>query len=153
MELIQSNEGIIYKVIMLYSNLEEERHDLKQEILYQAWKSFPNFKRESKFSTWLYRIALNTVLSFKRKAKNKQAIDDVYLSQQNPAEEHEDYEVLYHLIKQLNEIDRMIMTLHMEGYKNPEIAEITGMNTNQLNVKLHRVKAKIIKQFKHLNNV
>ena len=66
-ELIDQNRGIIYKVIRLYVRHEEDERDLFQEILFQSWRSFPNFKGNSKFSTWLYRVALNTVLSFKRR--------------------------------------------------------------------------------------
>ena len=154
MKHIQENEGIIHKVIMLYADLESDRRDLKQEILFQSWKSYPKFKGEAKFSTWLYRIALNTVLTFKKKAQRKHNFVDKYSveSETNAQGNKEDYEILYTLIKQLNEVDRMIMTLHMEGYKNKEIAEITGINQNNLNVKLHRLKEKIITQFKSLNN-
>jgi len=153
MNQIQENEGIIHKVIMLYADIESHRKDLKQEILLQAWKSFPKFRGDSKFSTWLYRISLNTALSYRKKETKKQVIKENY--KDNPTsikEENENSEILYKLIKQLNEVDRMIMTLHMEGYKNPEIAEITGMKQNNINVRLHRIKEKIINQFKSLNH-
>ena len=64
---IESCRGIIFKVIRLYVNDEEDEKDLFQEILFQAWKSFPRFDGRSKFSTWLYRVSLNTVLTFKRR--------------------------------------------------------------------------------------
>jgi len=153
MNQIQENDGIIHKVIMLYADLESHRKDLKQEILLQAWKSYPNFRGDSKFSTWLYRISLNTALSCRKGETKKQVIRENYKDDlPNTEEENEHSEILYRLIKQLNEVDRMIMTLHMEGYKNPEIAEITGMNQNNINVRLHRIKGKIINQFKSLNH-
>jgi RNA polymerase sigma factor (sigma-70 family) len=65
--LIHEHRGIIYKVIRLYVRHEEDEQDLFQEIIFQAWRSLPNFKGNSKFSTWLYRVALNTVLSFRRR--------------------------------------------------------------------------------------
>ena len=69
--LIQKHSGIIFKIIILYTNNKEDKDDLYQEILYQAWKSYANFKGDSKFSTWLYRISINTSLTFIRKSQNE----------------------------------------------------------------------------------
>jgi len=131
MNQIQANEAIIHKVVGLYCDDYYEREDLYQEVLLQSWKSFPNFRGEAKFSTWLYRVALNTVFSFnKRKKKRTKPTADlqhIKMVEESPGEENE---TLYKIIKALNPIDRMIMTLHLDGYKNKEIAEITGMNNN-----------------------
>ena len=67
--VINENEGIIYKVSSLYTNSREDRDDLYQEIIYQLWKSFPTFKEQSKISTWLYRVALNTAIYQLKKSK------------------------------------------------------------------------------------
>jgi len=64
---VRAHAGILHKVIRLYVDDAEDRRDLQQEILFQAWKSFPRFRGEARFSTWRYRIALNTVLSYRRK--------------------------------------------------------------------------------------
>lgn len=142
---IRENENIIHKVINLYTYTDEDKKDLYQEILLQAWGSFGNFKGQSKFSTWLYKVSLNTVFSFNRKAKPVDLINLDFVNQSDqPKERKELYEILYYLIKQLNEVDRMLMTLHLDGYKNFEISEITGMNTNYINVKIHRLKKVII---------
>jgi len=150
---IKANEKIIHKVISLYVDLDEDKKDLYQEVLLQAWKSFANFKGASKFSTWLYKVSLNTVLSFKRRLKTVDELDhNVMNHPDNLDDENELYEVLYYLIRQLDEVDRMLMILHLDGYKNIEISEITGMKSNHVNVKIHRLKQKIVEQFKlHTN--
>lgn len=148
--LIQEHEGILHKVIGLYTNSKEEGKDLYQEMLLQSWKSYANFRKASRFSTWLYRICLNTALTYRKKentwkstALNLEAGTDIAV---DPKEQ--EHELLYLLIKRLNEVDKMLITLHLDGYKNPEIAEITGMTTNHVNVKIHRIKTTIIDQFK-----
>jgi len=149
---IQSHEGIIHKVIGLYVDQEEDRKDLKQEIMLQAWRSFPNFKGQSQFSTWLYKVALNTVLNFRKKEKNQADVKSEIPEVSSSLKSVDDHEILYSLVKKMNKIDKMLMTLHFEGYKNIEIAEITGMTQNNINVKLHRLKQQLIEQFKALQN-
>jgi len=150
-KLIQKHNGIIHKVIGLYVDNQEDRKDLHQEVLLQAWKSYKNFKGQSVFSTWLYRVALNTVLTFNK--KNRKNEDLGKIDQMGTAPDTEDEsELLYHIIKSFGEVDRMLISLHLDGYKNNEIAEITGMTQNNINVKIHRIKAKIIEKFKTINN-
>jgi RNA polymerase sigma factor (sigma-70 family) len=148
--LIEENRGIIFKVIRLYVNHEEDEKDLYQEIIFQAWRSYSRFEGRSKFSTWLYRIGLNTVLTFKRRPNVIDHHDD--MSTFNIAEKSSsgDSEALYVGIRQLNEIDRMIISLHLDGYENEEIAEIAGFTKNNVAVKLHRIKDLLIKTLKGL---
>ena len=150
-KLIQKHNGIIHKVIGLYVNNQEDKRDLHQEVLLQAWKSYKNFKGQSEFSTWLYKVALNTVLTFNKKRKINEDIDKIE-AVESAQESKEDYEILYHVIKSFEEVDRMLITLHLDGFKNKKIAEITGMTQNHINVKIHRIKAKIIEKFKMMNN-
>lgn len=150
---IKEHEGIIHKVIGLYVDHNEDRRDLYQEILLQAWKSYKNFKGNSKFSTWLYKVALNTTLSFKRREKPIEELTEQAIEKNGGVEQKkEKYEVLYLLVKQLDEIDKMLMTLHLDGYSNPEISEITGMTTNNVGVKIHRLKSRIVEQLKKYTN-
>jgi RNA polymerase sigma-70 factor, ECF subfamily len=150
--LIEENRGIIFKVIRLYVNHEEDEQDLFQEILFQAWRSYPNFKGQSKFSTWLYRVGLNTVLTFKRRPQLVVPHEDLSLLKVSSAEKNhtEETEALYIAIRELNEIDRMIITLHLDGYENEEIAEISGLTKNNVAVKLHRIKETLFKKLKTL---
>ena len=143
-------KGILYKVIRLYVQDADDEDDLFQEIIYQAWKSYPRFEGKSKFSTWLYRIALNTVLTFKRRAKLVNPVED--LTKLNVIEEtpKAETELLYIAIRSLNEIDRMIVTLHLDGYENEEIEEISGITKNNVAVKLHRIREALTKKIKAL---
>jgi len=145
--LIQKHSGIIHKVIGLYVDDEEDKKDLHQEILLQSWKSYSNFKEKSAFSTWLYRVCLNTALTYRKKEESrpKSQKSEIPDTASEPQEKHE---MLYLIIKKLNEVDRMLMTLHLDGYKNQEIAEITGMTKNHVNVKIYRLKNSIIDQLK-----
>lgn len=149
--LIQKHQGIVHKVIKLYVDDAEDMKDLYQEVLLQGWKSFESFKGNAAFSTWLYRLCLNTVLTFKRReTKFKEVIADAapYVETVNT----DNSELLYYLIRQLPEVDKMLMILHLDGYKNVEIAEITGTTHNYVNVKIHRLKNLLITQFKSKTN-
>lgn len=151
-ELIQQHRGIIFKVIRLYVNHPEDEKDLYQEILYQAWKSYPRFDGRSKFSTWLYRVSLNTVLTFKRRPAVIDRMDDLEKvgGITEPHEHQEDTAMLYRAMRDLNEIDRMLITLHLDGYDNEEIAGIAGITKNHVAVKLHRIKETLIKKLKNI---
>jgi RNA polymerase sigma-70 factor (ECF subfamily) len=148
--LIEQNRGIVFKVIRLYVRHDEDERDLFQEIIFQAWRSFPNFKGDSKFSTWLYRVALNTVLTFKRRPQlviPHENLSDLKVSS-GEKNQQEETEALYIAIRELNEIDRMIISLHLDGYENEEIADISGLTKNNVAVKLHRIKETITKKLK-----
>lgn len=144
-QLIKEHRGIIFKVIRLYVQHDEDEKDLFQEIIFQAWKSYPRFEARSKFSTWLYRIALNTVLTFKRRPRvidNHEDLSSLAVADKVPSS---DTEVLYIAIRQLSEIERMIISLHLDGYDNNEIADIAGLTKNHIGVKLHRIKEQLTK--------
>jgi len=147
LELIKIHEKIIHKVVGLYHSDDNDKEDMYQEILLQVWRGIDNFKNDAKFSTWLYKVALNTVLN----GQKQKRIETETLSESQPQESSENYDninLLYQVIRRLDEIDRMIITLNLEGYKNPEIEEITGMSTNHINVKLHRIRKSITDQLK-----
>lgn len=149
-QLVQQNAGIIHKVIQLYVDHPEDRRDLYQEVLLQAWKSYASFKGEAAFSTWLYRISLNTVFTFRRRQKLPFSELDGQFDRPAETGSHnpEDSELLLLAIKQLNEIDRLIITLHLDGYDNEEIAEVTGLTKNNTTVRLHRAKQTVIQRLK-----
>jgi len=153
MNQIQTNEAIIHKVIGLYVDEAYEKEDLYQEILLQCWKSFNSFRGEAKFSTWLYKVSLNTIFSFnKKKKKTKKTKENIDVKEVEEKPLEEEQAILCKIIKALNPIDRMIMTLHLDGYKNKEIADIIGVNNNNLNVKIHRLKENVIATFKRIYN-
>lgn len=145
LEEIRANQGIIYKVVALYAADPEEKKDLYQEILLQCWKGWPNFRKEAKFSTWLYRISLNTVLSSLRKKTFLVYSDDIpdhHLADDQILEQ-EDSKALQQAIRNLTDVDRALIMLHLEGYQNGEIAEMMGISDNNLAVKLYRIRQRL----------
>jgi len=147
--LIQENDRIIHKVVGLYADGVEDKRDLYQETLLQLWKASKNFRGDSLFTTFMYKVALNVALSYNKKSKRIQTTTlDKGQELTSDTSKTEDYEILYLIIKSLAEIDRMIITLHLDGYKNNEVAEIIGLTTNNVNVKIHRIKEKITHEFK-----
>lgn len=148
-ERIEQNRGIIYKVIRLYVRDEDDERDLFQEILFQAWRSYPRFDGRSKFSTWLYRVSLNTVLTFKRRPAKVVTTENFETLPVEAERAHNDEaEALYAAILELKDIDRMLITLHLDGYENEEIADMAGLTKNNIAVKLHRIKEGLIRKLK-----
>jgi len=150
--LIQENAGIIHKVLKLYIDGETDREDMYQEIVLQAWKSFGRFKGESKFSTWLYRVSLNTVFTYNRQNRlnNNQTELEEHHSQHVVHKKYDDAELLLVALKKLNEVDRSLITLHLDGYDNAEISEIIGITKNHVGVKIHRIKNELSRRLKEL---
>lgn len=143
---VNDNRGIIYKIINLYVDEAEDRKDLYQEIVYQAWKSAQNFRAESRFSTWLYKISLNVSITYLSKRTKHAKVQGT--QSEEPLVVHQELseraEVMYRVIKTLNEADRGIIMLHLEGYDNAEISEIAGISKSNTGVKLHRIKQQLI---------
>lgn len=146
-QLIKENEGIIYKITRIYSNNENDLKDLYQEVVYQLWKSYDSFRGESKLSTWMYRIALNTALFHSKQAArngHKVGLDKIVLKQENydPILE-ERLAIMYEHIKALNDLEKGIILLFLEGKKHEEIAEITGISATNVGTRIGRIKQKL----------
>ncbi len=148
---IQKNEGIIFKLVRIYADQNEDQKDLYQEIVYQLWKSFHSFQGKAKISTWIYKVALNTSLAYinlKKKHSKTIPIQDTRIQfeekQDNQIEEK--INEMYHHIKQLNEMDRAIVFLFLEGKSYDEIAEIMGLTVTNIGTRLNRIKLKLKNQ-------
>jgi RNA polymerase sigma-70 factor (ECF subfamily) len=141
---IDNCKGLILKLIGLYAYSLADRNDIYQEILFNAWRGIKSFQGKSKFSTWLYQVALNTIFTYNRTSKKSLGklndIEDLIVPVAPQAEKREDVQRLYQAIRKLAETDRIIITLHLEGYENPEIADILGISANYVGVKLYRIK-------------
>lgn len=152
--LLDGAQAIIHKVCRMYCDDEAHREDLFQEIVLQAWKSYPSFKGEARFSSWLYRIALNVAIQdFRKEKKRKFLVLESYEIKApapvpNKGQEDERVQALYHAIAQLNKIERAIMMLHLEEVANEEIAEIVGITQNHVRVKMTRIRKKLAKTIK-----
>jgi len=146
--IIKEHEGIIYKITRVYTDTIEDQKDLYQEIVYQLWKSFDSFKGNSKISTWIYRIALNTSIAHlnKRKKKIKQVKLDFELlkiADQKDTVIEERLSLLYQKIKQLNVVEKGLILLFLEGKSYDEIAAITGFTSSNVGTRLSRIKKKL----------
>lgn len=141
LQLLNEHRALIYKVARLYASDSEDQKDLFQDILVAVWQSWPRFENRSQFSTWLYRVALNTALSWNRREKKRQAIEN-QLEWYDPSDDprQEQIELLYRQMRRLEPISRMLLSLRLDGYELPEIAEISGMTINHVSVKIHRAK-------------
>jgi RNA polymerase sigma factor (sigma-70 family) len=153
--IIKENEGILYKITRVYTDTIEDQKDLYQEIVYQLWKSFDSFKGNSKISTWIYRIALNTSITSlsKRKKKVPQVNLDVellHVIEEKDAHIDEQLELLYKTIKQLNVIEKGLILLFLEGKSYDEIAVITGFSGSNVGTRLSRIKKKLKENIKNI---
>lgn len=141
---LKEHQKIIYKLVHLYANSDEDKKDLYQEILLQAWKAYPHFRREAKFSTWLYRLCLNTIFTLQRKTNKIEYGDTAqYESQYVASSTTDETERVYKAIRSLPETERAIVSLHLDGYDNKEVSSFLGITANLVGVKLHRAKQQL----------
>jgi len=142
--------GIIIKLCRAYTNSQEDFEDYYQEVCLQIWRSKDNFREESQWSTWVYRISLNVCLTLlkKNKKKGQQFASDaipVQLTEDSYAFSDENLNELYRAIRQLSEIDRAVILLYLEEKSYKEIADIMGTNTNNIGVRIKRIKERLKK--------
>ena len=146
---VTESQGIVHKVCGIYCDNEEDKKDLFQEILIQLWKSYPSFRGDSKFSSWMYRVGLNVAISNLRKSKTKKEDSTLPNSFDSISRESEEQSLslekglLREAIQQLNEIEKGIMMLYLEEKQNDEIAEIMGITQNNVRVKMNRIRNKL----------
>jgi RNA polymerase sigma-70 factor (ECF subfamily) len=144
--LIHDHQNIIYKICRLYRDNKEDQEDLFQEIVYQLWKSYPGFKRESKVSSWMYRIALNTAIAIYRKSNisidyYREFPEHLHLSDEKDISQNE--ERLFLALRQLNDSEKAVISLYLEDFNYAEIAAITGLSESNVGVRLNRIKNKL----------
>ncbi len=148
-KLISENQGLIHKVCLMYERNEENRKDLFQEIVLQLWRSFHSFKGQAKITSWMYRIALNTAISFFRKTSRIPETTDLDNLKFQIADDNESvlrreqFQMLEKAIKQLNEIEKAMMMLYLDDISYEEIAETLGITQNNVRVKMNRIREKL----------
>lgn len=143
LEMIRQNEGIIFKVTSFYTNKEHPISDLYQEVVLNLWKAYPSFRGESKYSTWIYRIALNTCVSFFRRSKKSVEYVDISMDIPEVTDNSEQIQELYRLINRLGKIERALVLLYLDDKPYKEIAEIMGLTVTNVATKLNRIKEKL----------
>lgn len=152
-ELIKNHEGILHKICNIYFFRNPYKEDYYQEILIRLWKSFPSYKNQSAFSTWLYRVALNSAIDIIRKQNLQPKHFELTKIEYNiPSQEqnieYDKKEKLYLAIDYLSNVEKSIIILYLEDYSYKEIAEIIGLSESNIGVKINRIKIQLIKILK-----
>jgi RNA polymerase sigma-70 factor (ECF subfamily) len=145
---IESHKGILYKVSKMYMDNHDDQQDLFQEIVCQLWKSYDTFRNESQFSTWMYRVSVNTAIVFLKKEKRK--VDKYEIASENIKDDEGDSAIkesqldhFYKAVQKLEKIDKAIIFYQLEGFSHKEIGENLGISEGNARVKLNRAKEKL----------
>ncbi|MCJ7465648.1 MAG: sigma-70 family RNA polymerase sigma factor [Maribacter sp.] len=146
---LENNQNIVHKVCTLYTNNRDAHNDLFQEITIQLWKAYPKFRGESKFSTWMYRVALNTAITLYRKNKRSIPTQDYesvifkIQADEYDATEEQQLRLMYNAVRQLGDIDKALIFLYLEDKDYTEIAETLGITEVNVRVKMNRIKTRL----------
>lgn len=146
MSLLDKHQGILINLCSVYYDTPADRQDAFQDILLQLWKSFKSFRGDAEISTWIYKVSLNTLLS-KRRKERRRSIDITFLDKAIAVPGHQqwavddDYQLLMKLISLLNDKDRTILIMHLEGYAYKEIAAVLSTSPSNISTRINRAKA------------
>ena len=158
MQLISQNKGILFKICRIYLEDVNDREDLLQEMILQLWRGFHSFKGESKFSSWMYRVALNTAIAFFKKQKRRPDSEqlphnfDPADEPGNSSEKEEQLALFYKAVQQLNKVEKALIFLYMENQPHEEIAANLGITTVNVRVRLNRIKNRLKDIIKQLSD-
>lgn len=144
--LVEEHKRIIYKVCYVYAADKENLNDLYQEVVINLWKAYPRFRGECAASTWVYRIGLNTCISFFRKSKSRPEVVPITVDLEAFADEEDktaSLRELYRMINSLGQLERALILLWLEERSHQEIADIIGISRNNVAVRLNRIREKL----------
>lgn len=153
-KVIDQHKGIIFKVCNTYCKDSEDQKDLAQDIILELWKSFDRYDSQYKLTTWMYRIALNIAISYYRKSQTKKKhfstgnFDFVDIAQQETKDNEAEIGMLQDFINQLDELNKALMILYLEGNSHKEIAEVLDISASNVGTKIGRIKQKLKANFK-----
>ena len=154
-KLINDNIGIAHKISRAYFTDAADRDDIVQEMMYQLWRSYPRFDNRSKFSTWMYSVCLNTVLTYRRKINRERPISlsglHPDIPEQATANRDEELALLFDAIATLSTVNKAIILLYLEDMSYDEIAAITGLSKSNVSVRLVRIKKELAALLKEKN--
>ncbi|MET3536476.1 RNA polymerase sigma factor [Chryseobacterium limigenitum] len=145
-QFLKENQRIVHKICRIYTNNEQDHEDLFQEITIQLWKSFPGFKGDAKFSTWMYRVALNTAITLFKKPKKRDLqhaeVDISSLKIEYEIYEDDEHKLkkMYKAIYELSDIEKALIMMYLEDKSYREISEILGITEGNARVKMNRAK-------------
>lgn len=146
-QLLNQNLGIAYKVGRAYFPDRDDREDALQEMMYQLWRSYPRFNGNSKFSTWMYKVCLNTALTYKRKIRKENteslSISHHQIADEMPSNRDESINMLFKAIATLPPLNKAIILLYLEDMSYDEIASISGLSKSNVSVRLVRIKREL----------
>jgi len=146
-EIFQANSRKIYHLCYGYTGDDDSANDLMQETFIKVWQNMDKFRNQALISTWIYRIAVNTCLSWlrveKRHAKDELTDNIIENKQEEISEKNEQVSLLYKCISQLEENERILITMVLDEVPYPEIAQVSGISEGNLRVKIHRIKQKL----------
>jgi len=151
LKLIQQHKGIIVKLSKMYFEVKQDQEDLMQEILLQLWRSIKTFKQKSSFSTWMYKVALNTAILYSKKKTKKNMMESSLIVKEEESKDPR-VEKFYNAIRQLNKIEKALIFMYLEGLSGVEIAKNLGISPANVRVKTNRTKNKLQELIKKENN-
>ena len=146
---LEKHQNIAHKICRIYTNDQDSHNDLFQEITIQLWKAYPKFRGEAKFSTWMYRVALNTAITLYRKKKRSiktqdfDTVDFKIKAEEYDDETEQQLKVMYSTIQELNDIEKALVFLYLEDKNYRDISETLGITEVNARVKMNRVKTKL----------
>jgi RNA polymerase sigma factor (sigma-70 family) len=155
--VLQSHRGLLYKVSRIYGRSVPERADLAQEIVVNLWRAYPRYNARLKFSTWMYRIALNVAISWRRREATQtqhlvpagEAIIENCADLENPTTAAEcDLALLYASIGAFDELDRALLMLYLDGLSHRDISLVLGISTTNIATKIGRLKERLREHFR-----
>ncbi|MDW3193679.1 MAG: sigma-70 family RNA polymerase sigma factor [Cytophagales bacterium] len=148
-QVIDQHRGTIRSLCQVYYATPEDQKDAFQDIVLQLWKSFDSFEGKSQINTWIYRVGLNTLLSKKRKEQPSTSFTSIDGYQQllQTSNSDDDLELLHQVIQTLKDVDKAMVVLHLEGYKNKEIANMLDLSTSNVATRFNRIKAQLKSRF------
>jgi RNA polymerase sigma-70 factor (ECF subfamily) len=152
LDRIADHERLIHKVCRLYADESADREDLFQEILCQAWRSYAGFREESRFSTWLYRVALNTAITHLRKKRRPGDVSagEEWVRHEAPTDPYaEEVDIMYAAINRLSKIDKAIILLYLEDCSYDDMSDIMGMSVSNIGVRLNRIRKRLKEDCEH----
>lgn len=148
-KLLEEHQNIVHKVCRLYTNNQDAHNDLFQEITIQLWRAYPKFRGDSKFSTWMYRVGLNTAITLYRKRKRSiktegfDALEFKIKAEAYDDTEEQQLKLMYKAIHKLNDIEKALIFLYLEDKDYAEISETLGISEVNARVKMNRTKKKL----------